>query len=192
MWKSIVSAAACCFACGGGAGAGSGTALWWRTCGAPACAQDAGVPDSGLQACSSQIVGSACSPVGEECDPHEGCSVYLLCSTTDPRAQYGGCPVSRMRFKKDIHYLSSDELRGYARDLLALPLTGFRYRSGDQRKRLGFVIDGHESLACVDGDHVDLYAYATMAVAALQVQAGEIAELREELAAMRAELKRRP
>jgi len=55
------------------------------------------------------------------------------------------------------------------------------------------MIDGHESLACVDGDHVDLYAYTTMAVAALQVQAVEITELREELAAIRTELaKRRP
>jgi len=98
-----------------------------------------------------------------------------------------------MRFKKDVHYLAPEELRGFAKDLLALPLADFRYRWGDERKRLGFMIDGHESLACVDGDHVDLYAYTTMAVAALQVQAAEITELREELAAMRTELaKRRP
>jgi hypothetical protein len=196
--RSLATAVVCCLACGGHAPSGGDSdgavALWWRTCSAPACpAADAGVPDSGLQSCSSQLVGSACSSVGEQCDPHEGCSVYLRCSTSDPRNQYGGCPVSRMRFKKDIHYLAPEELRGFARDLLALPLADFRYRSGDHRKRLGFMIDGHESLACVDGDHVDLYAYTTMAVATLQVQAAEITELREELAAMRTELaKRRP
>ena len=201
MRRSLTIVVACCLACGGRAlsggdsgGSDGAVALWWRTCGAPACpGADAGVPDSGLRACSSQLVGSACSSVGEQCDPHEGCSVYLRCSTSDPREQYGGCPVSRMRFKKDVHYLAPEELRGFAKDLLALPLADFRYRSGDQRKRLGFMIDGHESLACVDGDHVDLYAYTTMAVAALQVQAVEITELREELAAIRTELaKRRP
>jgi len=98
-----------------------------------------------------------------------------------------------MRYKKDIRYLSQEELRATARDLLALPLADFRYREGDGRKHLGFMIDGHESLACVDGDRVDLYGYASMAVAAVQVQAAEIAELRAELATLRKELrKRRP
>jgi hypothetical protein len=55
------------------------------------------------------------------------------------------------------------------------------------------MIDGHESLACVDGDHVDLYSYASMAVAALQVQEADIAELRRQVASLRAEMaKRRP
>jgi hypothetical protein len=197
MRKSLIVSVASCLACGGGslggAGADAATALWWRTCGAPACAADAGIPDSGLRACSSQLVGTACSAMGDECDPRERCAGPLLCSTTDPTERYPGCPVSRMRFKKDIHYLAPEELRRFATDLLALPLADFRYRWGDQRKRLGFMIDGHESLACVDGDHVDLYAYTTMAVAALQVQAAEITELREELVAMRTELaKRRP
>ena len=98
-----------------------------------------------------------------------------------------------MRYKKDIHYLSREELRGYARDLLSVPLADFRYRGGDEHMRLGFMIDGHESLACVDGDHVDLYSYTSMAVATLQIQQAEIAELRRQVAGLRAEMaKRRP
>ena len=201
MQRSLLAILACCAACGSGMGTatqpdagGQGMAVWWHTCGLPACPPpDAGIPDSGLRSCSSQLTGSACSPVGDECDPQLGCGVYLLCSTTDPTQQYGGCPVSRMRYKKDIRYLSQEELRATARDLLALPLADFRYREGDGRKHLGFMIDGHESLACVDGDRVDLYGYASMAVAAVQVQAAEIAELRAELATLRKELrKRRP
>jgi hypothetical protein len=199
---------ACCLACGGNTTASAGDTIgiqdsgtpdsgiqdsgqgpvWWQTCGLPACLADAGVPPSGLRICSPQLIGSACSKSGDQCDPLLGCGVYLQCSTADPKQQYGGCPVSRMRYKKDIRYLSREELRGYARDLLALPLADFRYRDGDARTRLGFMIDGHESLACVDGDHVDLYSYASMAVAALQVQQAEIAELRGQLAGLRAQV----
>jgi ribosomal protein L29 len=171
------------------------TAVWWNTCnsGGPCPPPDAAVPDSGLPPCSPQLAGSACPTLGDECDPQLGCGVHLRCSITDPTKQPGGCPVSRMRYKQDIRYLSQEELRATARDLLSLPLADFRYRDGDVRKHLGFMIDGHESLACVDGDRVDLYGYASMAVAAVQVQAAEIAELRAELASLRKELrKRRP
>ena len=197
MRTALMAIVSLCSACGGGAmsasdsgGVGDGAvAVWWNTCGAPACNVDAGVPDSGLPSCSPQLAGMACPNAGEECDPRTGCNVYLLCSTTDPRA--GGCPISRARFKRDIRFLSDGELRGYSRELLELPLATFRYRAGGDRSHLGFVIDGHESLACVEGDHVDLYGYTSMAVAALKVQAGEIAGLRKELAALRKELAKR-
>jgi hypothetical protein len=74
-----------------------------------------------------------------------------------------------------------------------MPLATYRYRGAedDSRLHLGFMIDGHESLARVDGDTVDLYSYASMAVAALQSQEQEIGELRKELRQLRKELKRR-
>ncbi|HEY4885985.1 MAG TPA: hypothetical protein VII08_20340 [Myxococcales bacterium] len=200
MSRSILIVLTCSLACGGrpadtsrGPPDSGQEALWWHTCGQPACSADAAVPPSALPPCSPQLTGSACATPGDQCDPQLGCGVYLLCSTKDPKQQYGGCPVSRMRYKKDIHYLSREELGGYARDLLALPLADFRYRGGDERMRLGFMIDGHESLACVDGDHVDLYSYTSMAVATLQIQQAEIAELRRQVAGLRAEMaKRRP
>ena len=57
-------------------------------------------------------------------------------------------------------------------------------------KILGFLIDGHESLICVDParDQVDLYGYASMAVAALQAQNMEIEKLHEEVRELRAAL----
>jgi hypothetical protein len=181
-------------ACGGAMRSGSDAGLvWWTTCGAPACAADAGVPDSGLPACPAQYEGTACADAGAQCDPGARCQVYLRCSATDPKQQPGGCPISRMRYKKDIRYLSGGELRAVSDELMALPLARYRYRSDDARERLGFMIDGHESLACVDAEHdqVDLYGYTSMAVAALKVQAEEIAELRRQVTALRATLAKR-
>jgi hypothetical protein len=181
-------------ACGGGMRSGSDAGLmWWTTCGAPLCSPDAGVPDSGLPACPPQLEGTACADAGAECDPRQPCSGYLRCSATDPKQQPGGCPISRMRYKKDIRYLSDGELRAVSDELMALPLARYRYRSDDARERLGFMIDGHESLACVDAEHdqVDLYGYTSMAVAAVKVQAEEIAELRRQVTALRATLAKR-
>ena len=181
-------------ACGGAMRSGSDAGMvWWTTCGVPVCSLDAGAPDSGLPACPAQLEGTACAVAGAECDPGARCSVYLRCSASDPKQQPGGCPISRTRYKKDIRYLSDDELRAVSDELLALPLARFRYRSDDARVRLGFMIDGHESLACVDAEHdqVDLYGYTSMAVAALKVQAEEIAELRRQVTALRAQLAKR-
>ena len=190
MRTAFVVMACLLAACGGAAMTASDT-VWWTTCGLPACQVDAAVPDSGLPYCPVQMAGTACSTPGAECDPYTPCAVHLLCSNTDPKAPPPGCPISRARFKKDIRFLTPGELRAYSRELMDLPLATFRYRAGDERTRLGFMIDGHESLACVDGDRVDLYGYTSMAVAALQVQQQEIAELRKELAALRKELARR-
>jgi hypothetical protein len=166
---------------------------WFTTCGKAICL-DAGVPgeDAGLPACTpAEQVGRACSDPATACDPQVGCDVALVCVASDPKQ--GGCPVSRMRFKKDIRYLSAADRAAVRDQLLSLPLATFRYRSApdDSRLRLGFMIDGHESLACVDGDTVDLYGYASMAVAALQSQEQEIAQLRKELSELRRELRRR-
>jgi hypothetical protein len=207
MRTRILLVLALCGACGGatdtaGSANGSGpssdtgqrqtNAVWWETCGMPACGIDRPPPESGLPYCSPDLVGSACATIGAECNPRTGCDVHLLCGTSDPRQQSSlGCPVSRARFKEDIHFLSGDELRGRSRELLDLPLAAYRYREGDQRMRLGFIIDGHESLACVDGDRVDLYGYTSMAVAALKVQAEEIAALRKQVAEVQKELARR-
>jgi hypothetical protein len=182
-------------ACGGSSSAQPpsppppGALQWWTTCGDPACS---GHRDAGIVACTQQEeAGVSCAPASAECDPQSFCNAHLLCAASDPKQS--GCPVSRMRFKKDIRFLSAAERAGYRDQLLSLPLATFRYRGAPDGShlRLGFMIDGHESLACVDGDTVDLYGYASMAVAALQSQEQEIAQLRNELRALRKELKRR-
>lgn len=177
---ALIAVAAC-----GGTPAGS--LQWFSTCGDPACN---GHRDAGVASCTAQEeAGVSCSSASAECDPQNFCNALLLCAASDPKQ--GGCPVSRMRFKKDIRYLSDAERSAYRDQLLQLPLATFRYRHDDSRLRLGFMIDGHESLACVDGDTVDLYGYASMAVAALQSQEQEIAQLRKELRQLRKQLARR-
>jgi hypothetical protein len=173
-------------ACGGTPATGL---QWFSTCGDPACS---GHRDAGLAACTAQQeAGVSCSSASAECDPQNFCNSLLLCATSDPKR--GGCPISRMRFKKDIRYLSDAKRSAYRDQLVALPLATYRYRGAEDGSRLhlGFMIDGHESLACVDGDTVDLYGYASMAVAALQSQEQEIAQLRNQLRQLRRELRRR-
>jgi hypothetical protein len=184
-----------CLACGGpatigGDGGGSGGTpqlVWWTTCGDPVC-QLGGHRDAGLSACTTETAGAACTAAGAHCDLDDSCNVHLECSATDPKQV--GCPVSRKSAKTDIHYLSAAELEKFRDELLSLPLATFRYRTADPgaRLHLGFMIDDRESAICVDPQRgqIDLYGYASMAVAALQVQAREIAELRRELAELRA------
>ena len=162
---------------------------WFTTCGDTVCS---GHRDAGVVACTqAEEAGVSCTSPPAECDPQNFCNSYLVCAASDPKQ--GGCPISRIRFKKDIRYLSLTDRAAYRDQLLSLPLATFRYRGApdDSRLRLGFMIDGHESLACVDGDTVDLYGYASMAVAALQSQEQEIAQLRKELGELRSEMKRR-
>jgi hypothetical protein len=148
--------------------------------------------DHGLARCTVETAGKSCTTPGATCDPASDCNEDLVCSTKDPRLQAGGCPVSRATYKKDIHYLSPSDLESYRDQLLALPLATYRYRqaSPESRLHLGFMIDGHESLVCVEPerDQVDLYGYASMAVAAVKVQARQIEELTKELAALRADV----
>jgi hypothetical protein len=194
---AIVATCACGMSAAPNAGSGNlegdggnGALLWYATCGDPVCGNHR---DHGVPPCTTESAGKGCETPGARCDPGSSCNEDLVCATTDPRMQAGGCPVSRASYKKDIHFLSSSELRTYRDQLLALPLARYRYRQSDSREHLGFLIDGHESLACVEPerDQVDLYGYASMAVAALQVQARQIDDLAKEVAALRAELEAR-
>jgi len=199
--RALLFVAALTAGCGarGGSGNGSGdlqgdggNALLWRvTCGDPVCAAG-GHRDHGIPRCTVETAGNQCTAPGASCDLGNDCNEDLVCAIVDPRQQPGGCPVSRASFKKDVHFLSAAELEAYRDELLALPLATYRYRQApaDSRLHLGFLIDGHESLACVEPerDQVDLYGYASMAVAALQVQAREIDELKKEIADLRMRL----
>jgi len=199
-WKAMLLMAAIVAGCGVRPGPGNGSgdldgdagtdALLWRpTCGDPVC-MAGGHRDHGLPRCTVETAGKQCTSPGATCDPGNDCNEDLVCSTKDPRQQAGGCPISRASYKKDIHFLSDRDLESYRDQLLALPLATYRYQqsSPGSRLHLGFLIDGHESLACVapERDQVDLYGYASMAVAALKVQAREIDELKKEIADLRA------
>ena len=164
---------------------------WFYTCGDPVCGghRDQGVPPCG----SGETPGAACSPEGTRCDPGDSCDRLLVCASSDP-VQRGGCPISRRQAKERIRYLGEDDLRRLHDELMRFRLATFQYRENASRTQLGFIIDDVEPSFSVDPvrDMVDLYAYTSMAVAALQTQAREIEALRSEVEALRRELKKRP
>lgn len=169
-----------------GSDAGTVTKLsWYTTCGDSVCR---GWRNKGVPLCTTQHPGNPCAVEGQECDPQSPCNELLVCASKDPKQHAGGCPISRAKFKEEIEPVTSGELRRYHDELLALPLATYRYREAvDSRRHLGFIIDGNESLICVqpERDRVDVYGYASMAVAALKVQAEQISELRREVAALK-------
>jgi hypothetical protein len=74
-----------------------------------------------------------------------------------------------------------------------MKLATWRYKHSPDRRRLGFIIDDHESSVAVEdpGDRVDLYGYASLAVPTLQRQAQQIPTLEREVTLLKRALKRR-
>jgi hypothetical protein len=168
----------------GGNDAGQDSLKWFLTCGFPVCGGPSQPADAGLTACTNEKAGDPCSLRDATCDPHASCGEKLKCTDHDPRMQPGGCPISRARFKQDIAYLGPVELKRYSDQLLDIPLATYRYKDDpSSRQQLGFIIEDVEPSLSVDAqrDRVDLYGYASMAVAALKVQAQELQALRREL-----------
>ena len=178
--------------CGGGVCRPQGGATsWYLTCGDPVCGGHQAEP--GLPACAGHILeGHPCDTEGARCDPGNDCNARLVCAEQDPRAQPGGCPISKRAFKEDIRYLTPDDLNTRQQALRDLRLAEYRYLSDTkgERRRLGFIIEDGvpKEVLRASEDQVDLYAYTTLAVAAIQSQAKEIERLRAEVEAMKADL----
>lgn len=168
-----------------GSDAGSGGLKLYLTCGDPVCrGYTAG---SGQPLCTTEKVGDPCTVDGQRCDPQDSCNALLLCATADPKAGPARCPISRRRYKNDIHYLSPAELARYRDELMAMKLATWRYKQDPSKERLGFMIDDNEDSAAADAkrDVVDLYGYTSMAVATIQLQARQIEALEREVAALK-------
>jgi hypothetical protein len=137
--------------------------------------------------CETSFKGEVCGKV--ICKPGATCcsGVPLSMPTC---VDSGACPVSQRKHKKDITYLSEADRQRLNDELLHFPLATYRYKSESDadREHLGFIIDDVVPSPAVQasGERVDMYGYQTMAVAALQVQAREIAALRSEMAALKA------
>ena len=101
------------------------------------------------------------------------------------------CPISQRKMKKDILYLDDSEKEQLSSELMKFPLATYRYKveGPEQKPHLGFIIDDVAPSPAVlqSGERVDLYGYSTMTVAALQVQAKELADLKKEMAALKKE-----
>jgi hypothetical protein len=163
----------------------------YSSCGDPVCG-GAPRPMPGVPACAtSDVEGVRCAIEGIRCNLQNECNQVLICARRDPKtALVGGCPISRRSYKRDIHYLGAKELAPYERELLDLKLATWRYKHDPARLRLGFIIDDKGSSVAVEGtgDRVDLYGYASLAVATLQRQARQIAALEREVARLRRQL----
>jgi hypothetical protein len=104
------------------------------------------------------------------------------------------CPISQRKFKKDVSYLSDDDRQRLNDELMSFRLATYHYKAEGEadREHLGFIIDDIAPSAAVmqSGERVDLYGYSTMAVAALQVQAKEITDLRRQVDDLKREIEK--
>ncbi len=161
---------------------------WFETCGAPVCQGSPWKPTPGVPECTKgEKLGDPCQAADDMCDNKDSCKAFLVCATKDPKQGPGGCPISRRSFKTEIQYLSRSDEDRYARELQNLRLSTWVYRQGDDRKRLGIILEDSPTSIAVDNgrDRVDLYSYVSLAVAALKVQRREIHELRREVKLLR-------
>jgi len=178
-----------CACMAGSVDAGMSSSAWYTSCGSPVC-RDTGGPfdDPAIPNCTmTQREGGACATVGERCDGVASCGATLVCAQSDPKAQPGGCPISRALFKRDIAYLDQRDLRSVRDDLMRIPLATYVYRDAlTAGPQLGFLIDDIEPSVAASDDRVNLYGYLSMAVAAIQVQQKQIEALEREVRALRA------
>jgi hypothetical protein len=141
-------------------------------------------------------LGTGCGGAGQRCVYRCGDDGARLCSGGVWIGESGGpCPVSTRLAKTDIHYLSPDELARAADELQSLRLATWRYTDPAlaRGRRLGFVIEDSPASPAVDGERhmVDLYGFASLLAAAVQTQQKELASLRREVRALKAELANR-
>ena len=87
--------------------------------------------------------------------------------------------TSSRRLKEEIAYVSASDLERLKEEIVKIRLATFRYKEGDKARHLGFIIEDSPGIPASDvaRSRVDLYAYTSMAVAALQVQAKQIQQL---------------
>jgi hypothetical protein len=168
-----------------GADAGSGALHWVPSCGAPVCTADPKLfDDPNIPNCTTEHEGDACANAGDRCDGVLSCGATLLCAEEAPT----NCPISRKRYKQDIAYLDDAARARIHEQLVALPLAHYRYKTAPEVPQLGFMIDDVEPSVAVAGDHVNMYGYLSMAVAAIQVQDAQIKALEQQVDALRARL----
>jgi hypothetical protein len=168
-----------------GADAGSSGALHWVvSCGIPVCQGSGTYDDPNIPNCTTEEEGQACATDGQRCDGVATCGATLMCAAEAPRT----CPVSRARYKQGISYLGDAERGQFHDQITQLRLASYRYKSAPDVPQLGFMIDDIEPSVAVSGDHVNLYAYLSMAVAAIQVQDQQIKGLQRQLEQLRANL----
>jgi hypothetical protein len=106
------------------------------------------------------------------------------------------CPISRRAAKRDIRAVSRDDLDALYDQLRHIQLSTYQYKDQPPStpRRLGFIIDDTQAPAAInpDGNSVDLYGYLSMAVAAVQIQARQIEDLKARIRALESTPRSRP
>lgn len=137
-------------------------------------------------------LGAACAKEQKKCS--YGCEQEnnLVCSSgawqRDPNNQFG-CPASTRRVKKDIRYVTTSEAAALAREVDRIKLATYEYTDPALAgpRRLGFIIEDGATTYAVDAEksQIDLYAYTSTLVAALQAQTKRIEALEREVSTLR-------
>lgn len=93
--------------------------------------------------------------------------------------------MSSRRVKKDIRYLSPDDVAAMGSETLRLRLATYEYKAAPYagRRHLGFIIEDSPNVPAVDrdGDMVDLYGYTSMLLATTQAQQRQIEALSKQV-----------
>jgi hypothetical protein len=101
-----------------------------------------------------------------------------------------GAPISRRAAKSDIRSVVAPDLERIYEELRQIKLSTYQYKDqpASSPRRLGFIIDDTDAPAAInpDGNTVDLYGYLSMAVAAVQVQAKQIEDLKARIRTLEA------
>jgi hypothetical protein len=96
--------------------------------------------------------------------------------------------MSSRRAKKNIRYLSTEEIRATAAQALRLRLATYEYKASPYagHRHLGFILEDSPTVPAADrdGDMVDLYGYASMLLATTQAQQLQIEALQKQVEAL--------
>lgn len=183
---------------------GSGLVWWLDPCGRRdpvdrTCADGVDTVEVGSDptcADAGFAAGEGCSPDGATClrlrplacadAPTEiiASDEVMWCGVKAPDPT---CPISLREAKQDLAYLDAAARQRVAQDALALKLATYTYRDPAHGvgPQLGYVLDDAPGAVFSAGDHVNLYAYTTAVLAAVQAHEAELAALREEVARLR-------
>ena len=138
-------------------------------------------------------IGSTCTTDKLSCSYGDCNSIGVVCQSGTWHSQHLGCPISTRHYKEGIHYLSDEERRAVAAEVLDTRLATYRYTIGDRDPRLGFVIEDQPAQSYAvqaHKDRVDLYGYSSATLAAVQVQQQEIRELQQQVQDLKAAVAR--
>jgi hypothetical protein len=141
-------------------------------------------------------LGVACTKEGKKCsygcEPQNNEQCIGGVWQQDPNPAFG-CAASTRLVKKDIRYVTPAESATLAREVESIRLATYEYTDPalGRGRHLGFILEDHATSFAGDAEHnaVDLYAYTSTLVAAVQDQAKRIDALEREVTALRSRRK---